>query len=137
MELVNGWLDTYGDGAVVFLFILAFAEACVVIGRFVSGALLLLLSSVLYSNDVVGLETIMLLGFMGATLGDHVGFYCGVFAGPGFHKSKWVVRHRSRLEKSSSLRLVAAADTSFSRKTSYRAVTALRHVLKTRTKSSC
>lgn len=103
MELVNGWLESYGDSAVYLLFILAFAEACVVIGLFISGAFLLLLSSVLYSNDVVGLETIMLLGFTGATLGDHLGFYCGVFLGPGFHQSKWVVRNRSRLEKSEAI----------------------------------
>lgn len=103
MEIVTSWLEYYGDRALLLIGVLAFAEACVGIGIFVSGALLLLLSAYLYSNGLVGPEIIMLLAFIGASLGDHVGFYFGVMVGPGVHHSKWAKRYQDRLQKAESL----------------------------------
>lgn len=103
MELVNELLERYGDAAIFLVPALAFAEACIGIGIFVSGAFLLLLSSVLYSNGLAGADTIMLLACLGAVAGDHIGFYCGVLMGPGFHHSKWAKEHKGKLDKAEAL----------------------------------
>lgn len=103
MDLITGWLDSYGERAVLLVPVLAFAEACVGIGIFVSGALLLLLCSYLYSAGIIGPELIVLLAMAGATLGDHVGFYVGVLAGPGIHHSKWGIQYRDRLKRAEAL----------------------------------
>lgn len=81
----------------------AFAEACVGIGLFVSGLVLVVVSSALYANDLAGLGPIMLLAFLGATAGDHVGYYFGRWLGPGFHHLALVQRHRTRIEASEQL----------------------------------
>ncbi len=103
MELITSWLDSYGERAILLIPVLAFAEACVGIGIFVSGALLLLLCSYLYSAGMVSSELMVLLAMVGATVGDHVGFYAGLLAGPGIHHSKWAQRYQDRLQRAEAL----------------------------------
>jgi membrane-associated protein len=71
---------------------LAFAEACVGIGIFISGAFLVIVSSLLFFNEVASLQTICLLAMTGALLGDHIGFYVGHFVGPKLHASQFAQR---------------------------------------------
>ena len=78
---------------------IAFSEACIGIGLIVSGIVLVAVGSILYTNELASLQQIMVFAFMGATLGDHVGFYVGHWLGPGFHDWKIAKRYQQSLQK--------------------------------------
>lgn len=82
--------------------LLAFAESCIGIGIFVSGALLLALSVFLFSNGVAGVELISALAMFGALLGDHAGFLVGYKVGPKLLELPSVAKYRERIEKAES-----------------------------------
>jgi membrane-associated protein len=82
---------------------LAFAESCVGIGIFVSGALLLIATTLLFNNDILDLYQIGTLAFAGAIIGDQVGFWLGFRAGPGFHHTRLAKRYASQLTRGEQL----------------------------------
>ena len=102
-ETILAWIENYGASALYFVPILAFAEACVGLGLFVSGAFLLGLATLLYSNGVASVELISVLAMLGATLGDHAGFYVGYFFGPQFNGSRFALKHQEKLGKAEEL----------------------------------
>lgn len=65
---------------------IAFAETFVGIGLFVSGLILVVVCSVIYTGQIAPLAVILVLAFIGACSGDHAGYYVGRRIGPGFHK---------------------------------------------------
>ena len=71
--------------------LLAFAEACVGIGLFISGAFLVIVSSILFFTELASLPLICALAMLGASAGELVGFYVGIFLGPRFIRSKFGV----------------------------------------------
>jgi len=83
--------------------VLAFAEACIGIGIFVSGALLFALAVFLYSNQVGSVETIAGLAFIGAVVGDHFGYYCGYLLGPRLMDSTLGRRYRDQLLRAETM----------------------------------
>lgn len=97
------WLDAHREYAVFVVPLVAFAEACVGIGLFVSGFILWALTTALYSAGVLSLPEIAALSFVGATVGDHAGFYTGLLLGPRIHQWPWVQRQRHRLAKGEAL----------------------------------
>lgn len=101
--LVLEWLDNHRDYAIVLVPLLAFAEACIGIGLFVSGAVLLLVSAALYSNGIASLELILPLAFLGAMLGDHAGYYSGFVLGPRFHRLGLVQKYRTQVQSAEDL----------------------------------
>jgi len=56
----------------------------------VSGAILLTVSTVLYTQGILSLPEIATLAFVGAILADHFGYYLGLIFGPHLEKSKFV-----------------------------------------------
>lgn len=82
---------------------LAFAEACVGIGIFISGAFLVVVSSLLFFNEVVSLQTICVLAMAGALLGDHIGFYVGHFLGPKLHATQFAQRHKEAIVRADAM----------------------------------
>ena len=82
---------------------LAFAESCVGIGIFVSGALLLIATTLLYNNGIIDLYQIGILAFFGAIAGDQVGFWVGYRAGPGFHHIRLAKRYARQLAKGENM----------------------------------
>lgn len=82
---------------------LAFAESCIGIGIFVSGAFLLIATTLLLNNDVLGLYQIGLLAFAGAIVGDQAGFWVGHRAGPGFHHTRLAQRYAKQLSRGEQL----------------------------------
>ena len=82
---------------------LAFAEACVGIGLFVSGLVLFSVTTVLYNAGLVGLAEIAILAFPGAMLGDQAGFYAGRYLGPGIHHTRFGQRYASQLQRSEQM----------------------------------
>jgi len=81
----------------------AFLEACVGIGLFITGVILLTICTVLYANGLATLPLMLPLAFMGALLGDHSGFWLGKFIGPSFHHSKFANRYKSKVVKVETL----------------------------------
>ena len=85
-ELLN-WLGENVKLALIAVPILAFAEAFVGSGLFVSSALLVIASSIVYENELLDIVRISSLAFLGALLGDQAGFYIGKWMGPYFYLS--------------------------------------------------
>lgn len=81
---------------------LAFLEACPGIGLFVSGVILLSVSTFLYVENLVSLPVIVALAFIGATLSDHLGFYLGRLGGPSLRETSFIKRRVALLDKSES-----------------------------------
>jgi membrane-associated protein len=80
-EFAN-WLQQHAALALPCIALIAFAEACIGIGLFVSGIVLVSVGSLLYTNGLVSLEALVPLALLGALLGDHAGFYVGRVYGP-------------------------------------------------------
>ena len=96
-------LEANQGAAILLVPLLAFAEACIGIGIFISGAFLVIVSSLLYFNGVSSLEVICLLAMAGALIGDHIGFYVGHFVGPKLHASQFALRHQEAIRKADAL----------------------------------
>lgn len=77
----------------------AFAESCFGIGLFISGLLLVIVSSVIFSSGIAELPPIIALALTGATLGDHAGYYFGRWIGPGFHELNWIRKRAERVRR--------------------------------------
>lgn len=82
---------------------LAFAEACVGVGIFISGAFLVAVATFALNYEIAGIETICLLAALGAIAGDHAGFYTGLWLGPNFHQTKIAGRYKSALARGEAL----------------------------------
>lgn len=80
--------------------ILAFLEACPGIGLFVSGVILLTVSTILYTEQVMTLSQIIPLAFTGACLADHFGFYIGYWFGPKLGKTAFAQKRANEISKS-------------------------------------
>lgn len=83
--------------------VLAFLESCLGIGLFVSGALLLIVASVLFSTGVASLELMVPLAMLGALAGDHIGFYVGTLVGPRFHHSDFAKKYSQQVNRADAL----------------------------------
>lgn len=82
---------------------IAFLEACVGIGIFVSGAILLTVCTILYTEQIATLPQMLPLAFLGATLADHSGYYLGLWIGPRFHHTKFAQKRRKFLDRAEGL----------------------------------
>jgi membrane-associated protein len=79
--------------------LIAFLEACVGIGLFVSGVILLSVCTILYVEQIATLSQILSLAFFGAVLGDHSGYYFGRWLGPRFYHTRFAQKRIDSLEK--------------------------------------
>lgn len=79
--------------------LLAFLEAFVGVGLFVSGAILLSICTLLYVEGIASLQQMLPLAFLGALLSDHSGYYIGRFMGPKFHHTAFAIKRARMLEK--------------------------------------
>lgn len=83
--------------------LLAFAEACIGIGLFISGVFLVGISSIVLNQNLAELPLIASLAFIGALLGDHVGFYAGRLIGPHFRHFGFVKRYEVSFAKAETV----------------------------------
>jgi len=102
-SFILDWLDSNRDYAIALVPLLAFAESCVGVGLVISGALLLLVASTLYSNGIAGLEVLLPLAFFGALIGDHAGYYFGRSLGAKFHQIGLIKKYQANVAKAESL----------------------------------
>ncbi len=82
---------------------IAFLEACPGIGVFISGAILLSVCTVLYTQDIATLPQMLPLAFLGATLADHSGYYIGRWIGPGFHQTEFVIKRKAIFDRTEAV----------------------------------
>lgn len=83
----------------MIVFAIAFIEACVGVGVFVSGAILLSVCTYLCVENVIAVEQLVPLAFLGAALGDHSGYYIGRLFGPRFHETKLAIQQKERIAR--------------------------------------
>ena len=79
--------------------LLAFLEAFVGIGLFVSGAILLSVCTVLYVEQLATLQQMVPLAFLGAFISDHSGYYIGRLVGPKFEHTKFAIKRARMLKR--------------------------------------
>ena len=79
--------------------LIAFLEATVGVGLFVSGVILLSVCTILYVEQIATLSQILSLAFCGALLGDHSGYYFGRWLGPRFYDSRFAQKRLKLLKK--------------------------------------
>jgi len=82
---------------------IAFLEACPGIGVFISGAILLSVCAVLYTQDIATLPQMLPLAFLGATIADHCGYYTGRWIGPRFHQTEFVIKRKAIFDKTEAV----------------------------------
>ena len=97
------WLGGNIELAIVAIPIFAFAEAFVGLGLLVSSALLVIASSIVYENGLLGVVSISFLAFLGALLGDQAGFYVGKWMGPYFHEINFVKKRQNTVQKANNM----------------------------------
>ena len=94
---------SYQGYALLLIPLFAFAEACVGIGLFVSGAFLVIVASFVQREELVDIQYISLLAMLGAFAGDQLGYYCGRWIGPRFHHMRLVQRYPASIDKAETL----------------------------------
>ena len=104
-DIFLGWIDKYQEYALFIVPTIAFLEACPGIGIFISGAILLSVCTVLYTQDIATLAQMLPLAFLGATIADHSGYYAGRWLGPKFHHTQFAARHKAMFEKTETMLL--------------------------------
>ena len=82
---------------------IAFLEACPGVGLFVSGILLLTVSTAVYANGLLLPTQIMAAAFTGAILADHTGYFLGQWLGPRLENSRLFNKRRAQVEKAEAL----------------------------------
>ncbi len=107
-------LGEYLPSLILLVPLLAFLEACAVVGVFVSGVFLLSTSAYLFTQTDTSLMLIAALAFVGAFIGDHSGYLLGRLAGPRLWETKLLTRYHNQrtralelLEKSALLTVCA------------------------------
>ena len=102
-EQITNWLNTHKEIAIYAVPVFAFLEACVGIGLFVSGVILLSICTLLYTQEIATLAQMIPLAFLGALAGDHSGYLMGRLIGPKFHHTKFAIQHQDNIEKADKL----------------------------------
>ncbi len=97
------WIDKYQEYALFIVPTIAFLEACIGIGIFISGAILLSVCTALYTQGIATLPQMLPLAFLGATIADHSGYYVGRWIGPGFHQTRFATRRKATIEKTEAM----------------------------------
>jgi membrane-associated protein len=85
-----GWITTLPPQTIILVPLFAFLESCLFVGLFVSGIFLLSTVSIIYAQGDTSLFLLIPLSFMGALIGDHIGFFAGSQVAPLLWKKKWV-----------------------------------------------
>lgn len=97
------WLGQHRRYAVLLVPVIAFAEACVGLGLFVSGIFLVIVSSWIYLEGIADLYLILPLAFIGALSSDHFGFYLGRWVGPRLHMTAFATRHHNAITRADTM----------------------------------
>jgi membrane-associated protein len=97
------WLEENTALAIPVLIFFAFAEACVGIGLFTSGIILLGVATLIAANELATPLEIVIFAWLGAFFGDNVGFYFGRAVGPTLLGSNFFSRYKTGIQKAELL----------------------------------
>ena len=89
-EFFSDWIASLPPNTIAIVPLIAFLESCVVVGLFVSGIFLLTVVSLIYAQGEFGLPVLVSLAFVGAFVGDQLGFYIGRSGAPFLWHSRWI-----------------------------------------------
>lgn len=106
-------MDSNREYAVLIIPSLAFAEACVGVGLFVSGLFLFAVVTLMLETQILTLWQITPLAFLGALLGDHMGFFLGKHFGSRVHQFRLIHRYHKQIERGERLILRFGASAIF------------------------
>ena len=101
--MILNWLRDNQEYALIIVPLVAFLEAFVGIGIFVSGVILLSVCTLIYTEQIVTLTQMLPLAFLGATIADHSGYYLGLWIGPRFHHTAFAIKRRKFIKKSEDM----------------------------------
>ena len=93
------WLREHQQYALLVVILIAFLEAFVGIGLFLSGAILLSVCTLLYVEQIASLQQMLPLAFLGALLSDHSGYYIGRSIGPRIYQNSFAIKYDLQLKK--------------------------------------
>ena len=102
-ELIINWLKAHQEYALIIVPIIAFLEACLGVGLFISGIILLSVCTIMYTENIATLAQMLPLAFLGATAADHSGYYIGRWLGPRFHLTKFAIKQKKTLDRAEGL----------------------------------
>ena len=97
------WINENLEHAIILIPVFAFAEACIGIGLFISGIFLVAISTIILDQQAASLSSITALAFIGALLGDHVGYYVGKSMGPQVEQIGLVKKRIESFNKAKSI----------------------------------
>ena len=97
------WLEDNATLAIPVLGFFAFAEACVGIGLFTSGIILLGVATLIAANELATPLEIVIFAWLGAFFGDNVGFYFGRAVGPTLLGFNFFSRYKTAVQKAEQL----------------------------------
>ena len=98
-NVIIQWLRDHQQYALLVVPLIAFLEAFVGIGLFISGAILLSVCTILYVEEIATLQQMIPLAFLGALLSDHSGYYIGRFMGPRLHHTSFAIKRAGMIKK--------------------------------------
>ncbi|MGB5440804.1 MAG: DedA family protein [Gammaproteobacteria bacterium] len=102
-DILLEWIEKYQEYALFIVPAIAFLEACPGIGIFISGAILLSVCTVLYTQGIATLAQMLPLAFLGAAIADHSGYYLGRWIGPRFHHTEFAIKRKATLQKTEAM----------------------------------
>jgi membrane-associated protein len=102
-QIILDWLKENSDIALIAVPVIAILEAFPGIGLFVSGAILLTVCTILYTEQIATLSQMLPLAFLGAAFSDHVGYYLGVWLGPRFHHAEFAKKRQKFLDRAEGM----------------------------------
>lgn len=97
------WLEAHSQYALFIVPVIAFLEAIVGVGLFVSGAILLSVCTLLYTQGIATLWQMLPMAFVAATTADHLGYFLGRRLGPGFHRTRFAIKYQRNLTTAEQL----------------------------------
>ena len=103
IDLPLDWLQNTPTWVVYLIPLFAFIESCLGIGLFVSGVFLLSLCVLLYGQQLIGIPAIASSAFLGAVLGDLVGYTAGKLIGPRVKTTRLFCRYQENIRKTETM----------------------------------
>ncbi|MGK0337568.1 MAG: membrane-associated protein [Candidatus Azotimanducaceae bacterium] len=101
--MILNWLRDNQEYALIIVPVIAFLEAFVGIGIFVSGIILLSVCTLMYTEQIATLPQMLPLAILGATIADHSGYYLGLWLGPRFHHTAFASKRRKFIDRSENM----------------------------------
>lgn len=95
-EYIGAYLSLHPKLGLLFAFVIAFAESLPVIGTVIPGSITMTLIGILVGRGSLPLTLTLLLAFLGAIIGDVLGFWIGVQYKDTI-RSTWLIRRYPKL----------------------------------------